>query len=728
MRTLSSHALAALAILASHTAFAQTDEAALPAISVTADKIDSAAQSAHQARHDSPNQKTVIDAEQLNQFGDQPLGDAMRRLVGVSFEGANRAREVQLRNIGREYTQVTVNGRRMLDGNAERTVQVDRIPSSMVERIEIIHTPLASQDAQGAAGTVNIILKQGNKALPNEISVGAGALQHNGPIGDATIHYALGDERIRLTLSGGIQQQRRAENKDALSYNAAGAANGGSRNINQRRFEQANFTPRIDININKDNSLVIEPSYLRTTEYRDDIKRTLSTNQQTVTQLEDEDRKRTRENKGLYGAWKHQFSSNTELNTSFDRQQASEDTMRDSVRYNASNVIDQRRKRLENIDLDLLKVKTFARTAIDKHTFEYGIGRSEEKRREDNSGFNLLNGTPLSTTLNRRYNIEEDITSLYIQDTMQLFPGNLLTVGVRQERSATNTRDFFGNATDKKYNALLPSLSLRQALNESTDLRMGAAKTFRRPSLRELSPTVSTVTGNNFATPDSGGNPDATPETILGYDIGIDHFLAGRQGLLSAKAFRREFSNKLENITTLEGTRYVSRPQNTGDGSMVGIELEARIPLNLIGGSRDVTLWSNLTAVKTSLISTQTGEKRRFLDQPDRIANIGLDWFVPSAKTTFGASLNLSSGFDQLYRQSSGLLARNKVDSLKRFDMSARTQLTPRTSLNVSALNLFASKERRMDQEFSAADALTKTTYTNEPTYRSIYVRLSHLF
>ncbi|RQO33395.1 hypothetical protein DBR37_14435 [Herminiimonas sp. KBW02] len=718
---------ALLAAFISHAVFAQTaSDPSLPAISVTADKIDNAAQSAHAARHEAINQKTVIDAEQLNQFGDQPLGDAMRRLPGVSFDGANRAREIQLRNIGREYTQVTINGRRILDGSSERTVQVDRIPSSMVERIEIIHTPLASQDAQGAAGTVNIILKQGGKALPNEVSVGAGALQHNGPVGDATIFYTLGNDKIRMTLTGGVQQQRRSESRDTFMSNAGGTSIKDSKlNVNKRRFEQANFTPRIDININRNNSLVLEPSYLRTTEYRDDTTRTLAADRQTVTRLDNEDRKRTRENKGLYGAWKHQFSTSTEINASFDRQSASENTTRDSRRYD-NGAFKEARQRSESIDLDLFKTNISATTSLGKHKLEYGIGRSSEERGEDNR--NSTNGVATAPTVNRRYNIKEEITSLYIQDSMRLLPGNLLTIGLRQERASVRTRDFFGAATTKNDNVLLPSISLRQALNESTDLRAGIAKTVRRPVLRNLSPTVTTSSSNSYTKPDSGGNPNASPESILGYDIAIDHFIAGRQGLLSAKGFKRDFSDKLENIIAQEGTRYVTRPQNGGDGTMYGVELEARIPFSLIGGSRNLTLWSNLTAVKTSLVSKQTGEKRRFLNQPDRIANLGMDWFLPAIKTTLGASANYSSGYDQHYRIADNSYRRDKVGSLTRFDMSARTQLTPQTSLNISALNLFASREKGITQKFTTANVLTDTASISEPTYRSVYVRLSHLF
>ena len=129
----------------------------LDSMEISSAPIENAVQRAHAERREASNSKAVIEAEQLNQFGDQPLGDALRRLVGVSFAGANRAREVQLRGIGPEYAQVLVNGRRILDANSKRSVQLDRIPSSLVERVEIIRSPLASQEGQGAAGTVNII-------------------------------------------------------------------------------------------------------------------------------------------------------------------------------------------------------------------------------------------------------------------------------------------------------------------------------------------------------------------------------------------------------------------------------------------------------------------------------------------------------------------------------------------------------------------------------------------
>lgn len=198
-----------------------------------------------------------------------------------------------------------------MDGNSSRTVQVDRIPSSLVERIEIVHTPMASQDSQGAAGTVNIVLKQGGEHIPSEVSVGLGSLQHNGAVGDATVFHTVGDERVRLSLAEEFNNNG-AMRANAMAFSSSGAANGGSLNLNERRYEQINLTPSVDINIDSANVVHIEPMYLRTTEFRDDMKRTLNAAQSDVTKTEDEYRKRARENGGLYTAWTHKANANTQ--------------------------------------------------------------------------------------------------------------------------------------------------------------------------------------------------------------------------------------------------------------------------------------------------------------------------------------------------------------------------------------------------------------------------------
>ena len=709
-------------ILFSNVLFAEENE--LDVVTVTASAIDDSAQLANLAKQNALNGQTIIMAEQLNQFGDQPLGDALRRVSGVHFDGANRAREIQLRGLGAEYTQVTINGRRIIDSSSSRSVQVDRIPSSMVERIEIIHTPLASNDGQGAAGTVNIILKQGHEYLPNQVGIGMGSLQDNGQIGDATFQYSTGNDRVSVTLAGGIQQQRRNESKDELEYAADDQADGGEIKTNERRYEQINLIPTVDITLNNANRLSIEPTFLQTIEFRNDVKKSLTDDQSTVEEYSKEFRKRTRQNTGLYTELNTQISDNIELKSFIDWQDGYEDTTRDQDDFDEQSALTDTKQREQSVDLNLMKIGFRAKHIVGQHALEYGLGLSQETREEDNS--EVKNGVEKDPSIDSIYEITESINHLYVQDSLSLFEGNSTTFGLRAEDSTTETIDFADDSTTKHTTSFLPSFNLKQAIDDSSYVRLGVAKTLRRPDLRSLSPTISEEDGT-FSDPDTAGNPNATPESILGVDLSFEHYFYDNNGLVSLSVFDRSFEDKLETITTNIDGRFVATPENTGDGSMQGAEIEFRLPLNSIG-LNNVTGWFNATAVETEVKITSTEEKRRFLDQPDHLGNLGFDWNLATFNSTIGLSINYASGYDQKHELSDGSFEKNIVDSNSRVDLSIRSEITKNTSINLTALNLLAKTAKREDRFFDSSNALDSYSTTEEPTYRSIYLKLNHTF
>lgn len=702
----------------------ETSPALLPAVTVEGEAINTAAQRAIEDKRAAPNAVTVIEAEQLNQFGDQPLGDALRRLPGVSFPGGNRARDVQLRGVGVEYSQVLVNGRALIDGNSKRSVQVDRIPSSMVERVEIVRAPLASQDGQGAAGTVNIILKNQNFTKRGEVGAGMGYLDENGPLGDATFLQAFEAGPLRAVLSGGMQRQRRNESKDTLTYTAAGAGNGGTLETNERRFDQINLTPSVELQAGEQDILRLEPTYLRTRELRDDVSIALLANQVGVNNREVEKRTRERENYGLYGAWIHEFGANTDLTLSLDYQQATEDTLRRAVRYTAAGVANRVRDRTEIIELERYNPALVLKHLLGEHEMQVGADYSNSSRDEDNTS--ITNGVADAANRTRRYGIEETRWNAFAQDSFRIGPSDRLTYGVRLEDTTTTATDFFGASRERDNMFVLPSAHYVHNFANDLDFRTGIARTLRRPDLRELSPSVATA-GGTAASPDTGGNPDLEPESIWGLDIGLDQYFWGNRGLLGVNLFGRHFTDKIENIQANEAGRIVARGQNVGTGHMYGLEVEGRLPLAFID-LENLTLWANATRVFTEVEAKATGQTRRFLDQPDYVGNIGVDWFVPVLRTTFGASVNLNSGYVQNNRLADGTAQIADVGAAARVDLSARIELTSDVALNVSALNVFAATEKRSDRTYNAAGALTALSTTEEPTYRSIYMRLVSAF
>jgi iron complex outermembrane receptor protein len=696
-------------------------EAVLPSVLVIG-TMETAAQRAATVERESVNAIVVIDAEQLVQFGEQSLGDALRRIPGVTFDGANRAREVRLRGLPDQYTQVLINGRRLLDGNSRRTVEVDRIPTGLVERIEVTRAPRATLDGQGAAGTVNIVLKNGT-TLPTEVTVGGGYLEDNGSQGELGLVTGGRLGVLDYGLAFNAQRFRRSESKDRFDFDGTGQSTGAELQVNQRRFDQYTLAPTFTVHISEATRLQLEPIYLRTEENRDDIRTPLAADLITPGRVTVEDRERVRETYGIYAGFINDIDVNTRLQAGIDWQEGRVDTGRDEVRFNTNGTVNRTRQRNEAIDLSSLRPELALVLNRGSHESKLGVSYGRETHDEENA--EVSNGVVQPPRPDRIFDITQRTASGYAEDQWQLTDDLQMTTGVRVEHTRTETVDFFGNRSQQRSTFVLPSLNLIHALQPDTDLRFGLSRSLRRPDLRSLSPAVESRSGS-AADPDKQGNPNQQPESIWGLDAGLYHYFHANRGQLSLNAFARRFADKIENVIAVQDARFVARPENVGKAHAVGLEATARVPLDNLGLTR-VTLWGN--AVYThSRVDEPDGGSRPFLDQPDWVANIGIDYFVPSLKTTFGVAVNQTTSIDQSQTLSDGGRLFSAIEARSRLDLSVRTQLTPRSTFSLSATNLLGRAEDRIDRISDADGSTASVSRTTEPTYRAVYARLNWMF
>jgi len=693
----------------------------LPPVQVDGDQVGQSVKTAYEVRHASPNAKVVIESEQLNQFNDMSIGDAIRRLPGVTFPGVNRSREIKLRGLPGVYTRVLLDGRPLIDGDSGRNMEVDRIPASFIERVEIIRNPLASSDSQGAAGTVNIITKRNFGAGGGGATLGIGHVQNFKTNGEGSIWQGGQTGKLKYFVGAGYQRRLLEESENTFNTVGASASEGKVLQKQLRAFDEYTALGRFEFMPDDSNSFIVAPTYLRTEELRDQQDDRYQRSPPIyMNRSTSETRNRVRENIGSYFEWAHNFTNTTSTRLFFDIQKSLEATTRNSMRYdfNAAGARTGTTPGNSYVPIDLMRYAPGVAftSLLGEHTVEAGAGLNRLTRRE----FDAANAY-------RDYKIGENIFYGYVSDSLPIFGNDRLTIGGRLEHSVTSTTNAAGLESSRDATDFNPSVNYRATIMPDVDFRAGIAKTLRRPDLRDLSPTVRNR-GGTVIDPHTRGNPDLAPERIWGADTGVDWFLFDRTGLLSANLFVRHFDNKIESITALEGIGYVATTRNSGSGHMYGAELEARIPLSFVP---NLTLWGNATILRSELTDPLTRQTRRFAEQPDLLTNIGLDYYVPEWKTTFGLNFNRTFSYSQNIASLTGgtpaapllTYTDTSFNALNKLDLSIRMQLAPNVTLSFAALNLLRPTDRRVVNTFDPTGTLTKQVISEQASHSTYYVR-----
>ena len=177
VKPLMGHLLAAGCVCVPILSMAQT----APATDLGRIEIRSNRNNDTEVRRESTAAKIVIGREEIEKQGDATLGEVLKRLPGVTIGGApGRGGAIRMRGLGGGYTQILMDGERVPPG-----FSIDALTPEQVERIEILRAPTAETGARAIAGTINIVLREGQKANPDDLKItrtqehGEGATQVN---------------------------------------------------------------------------------------------------------------------------------------------------------------------------------------------------------------------------------------------------------------------------------------------------------------------------------------------------------------------------------------------------------------------------------------------------------------------------------------------------------------------------------------------------------------------
>lgn len=131
---------------------------------------------AMQMQKESMGVTNIVSADQAGKFPDTNIGDALKRINGVNVQyDQGEARFGQVRGTSADLTSVTVNGNRMPSAEGDtRNVQLDLIPSDMIQTIELNKVVTADMDGDAIGGEINLVTKNTPSRRILNFNVGSG--------------------------------------------------------------------------------------------------------------------------------------------------------------------------------------------------------------------------------------------------------------------------------------------------------------------------------------------------------------------------------------------------------------------------------------------------------------------------------------------------------------------------------------------------------------------------
>ncbi|EKP0299056.1 TonB-dependent receptor [Aeromonas veronii] len=598
-----------------------------------------------------------VKADAFNiQRANYSVSDIIKRLPGVYMAGApGEDKDVRLRGVDKEFTRMQLDGIQLPDGGEKREMNVDRIPSVLIDEITLIRNPGAEYEADGIAGRIKLKTKKIPKKRRFEADVATGDNNHLGT-GNKQFSMYYGE---RLSDKFGIQSTFSFQ--DFVFNKQKDKFKGGSYS-EENTFESKptrNMTGIVEMaNYYKSGHNEVKFIYMDTDEDKTKTLTKYKKNSTAAKEYENEWEDKQKVTKGISVGNHHRFTAATKVESSVGFYQTNEQKDKTKRKYNEKQVEDIKKNEREWED----KTDQFWQEDLklthrwDNHKFKTGL--SLRQRERDRTKQLFKDGKPQQGEAKSDYLIDENYYAAFVQNETFFSERFSLLPGVRVEHVTRNARSGNSDAVSSKESDVLPSLSSRYMLTPDLWAYAGYSMVVNRPKFDELSPYAQEADDKYIL-----GNPDLKSAKANAFDVGLE--FNQEQISFGVNLFYRDVQDLIESRMTgqtIDG-KPVQQVVNVGDGFIRGIELQQRLDLSIF----DVSLLEpfSISANQSffdSEVTDETGVTTPFKEQPNFVGNVTLAWDNKATGTSLAVSLNHSSRVEA-NSVNDGISAQNYVDA-----------------------------------------------------------------
>lgn len=194
-------------------------------IIVFGDRLKGQARALNQQKNNS-NITNIVSSDQIGRFPDANIGDALKRIPGITMQNdQGEARNIIIRGMAPQLNSVTLNGERLPSAEGDnRNVQMDLIPSDMIQTIEVNKAVLPNMDADAIGGSVNLVTRQAPNAMRISGTLASGInLLSDKPIwtGGFVMGNRFANDKLGVIFSGSYNNHNfGSDNVEAVWYNS----------------------------------------------------------------------------------------------------------------------------------------------------------------------------------------------------------------------------------------------------------------------------------------------------------------------------------------------------------------------------------------------------------------------------------------------------------------------------------------------------------------------------
>lgn len=540
--------------------------------------------------------KTIITRDEMLQYGDQSVMDALRRAAGFQLptpgqgpRGGGGASGMRFRGgVGPTFL---INGEPVQGGPRGGMSIIDTITPEMIERIEVVKQPSVAQASVASSAVINIILKEPlDSRISGSIKVGYGKYEDSEK-------QSKSEQKISLQADGRENQwsysvsanQMWVDNTSLTKTETSAGTREQSRTVNR---SMQMFSPRLQYDLDDQQKLIAELFY-----------RNIKMDGYSANQTQDDK------------------NDSIRLNTRYERK---DKDLSDKIRLSVERQTETQLTRSPQNTI-----------YTDETIHEYGLAydgmRKLDPTRQIKFGVDTRSSNLDSNVSNR---LDEERYALYAEGSWRFTDRQTITLGARQEWLNRS------GLVDYQDQHLSPVLAYRFDLTEQWSIQTNLSQAFNSPKTDRLIPNVTVSTDSDAGSlnnPDRGGNPDLKPEKTSAVESTLAYDSAN--GGMSLTAYHREIKDYIEKVIALEGSRYVERPQNQNQATTYGVELSGRYALKQTDAGHSFMLNGQISTIRAKVEGEQHNE-RLVSDVAPYNASAGLSYnFKPWQLST---SINVS--------------------------------------------------------------------------------------